>query len=88
MMRQWKWVFIAVGGVLVVGYGGLSYWLGGPRDAYGFLRYALPQWRNGELKVGDRAPDARLVTLDGRGSFHIRDKIGAKPLVLVFGSYT
>lgn len=81
--------------ILLVGFGGLCYWLGGPRDAYGFLRYALPQWKRGDLRVGDRAPDARLVSLDGRGRFHLRDRIGAtsktgekRPLVLVFGSYT
>jgi hypothetical protein len=87
-MSRYKWLVVAVVGVLALGYGTLSYFMGGPRDAYGFLRYALPQWRDGDLKVGDRAPDARLVSLDGRATFHIRDRIGAKPLVLVFGSYT
>jgi hypothetical protein len=87
-MRRWKWILLAFVGVLVLAYGTLSYFMGGPRDVYGFLRYALPQWHRGELKVGDRAPDARLVSLDGHATFRIRDRLTARPLVLVFGSYT
>lgn len=74
--------------VLGAGYGVLSYLMGGPRDVYGFLRYALPQWRDGNLHVGDRAPDVRLLALDGQSTFHLSDRIGQRPLVLVFGSYT
>lgn len=62
--------------------------MGGPRDVYGFLRYALPQWREGNLKVGDRAPDAQVYSLDGRTAMYLRDDIGKRPLVLIFGSYT
>ena len=87
-MRRGKWTLFAVVGALVLAYGALSYVTGGPQNVYGFLRYALPQWHRGELKVGDRAPDARLVSLDGRGTFHIRDRLTARPLILVFGSYT
>ena len=35
--------------------------MGGPRDVYGFLRYALPQWHRGDLRVGERAPNVRLM---------------------------
>jgi hypothetical protein len=42
----------------------------------------------GDLRVGDRARDAKLYSLDGASTFHIRERIGAKPLVLIFGSYT
>jgi hypothetical protein len=42
----------------------------------------------GTLKPGDDAPDARLVALDGSTRFHIRERIGARPLVIIFGSYT
>jgi hypothetical protein len=59
-----------------------------PRDVYGFLRYAIPQWRNGSLRVGDPAPDVRLLALDGQSTFHLRDRLGRPPLVLSFGSYT
>jgi hypothetical protein len=83
-----KRLLVAVGALLVLGFGALSYLMGGPRDAYGFLRYALPQWRSGELKVGDPAPDVELVALDGSSRFRLHDKIGSRPLVLIFGSYT
>jgi len=62
--------------------------MGSPRDLYGFLRYALPEWHRGDLHVGDPAPDAPLYALDGHSTFRIRDRIGARPLVLIFGSYT
>ncbi len=61
---------------------------GGPKDVYGMLRYALPHMHRGTLKVGDDAPDARLLALDGANHFHIRERIGARPLVVIFGSYT
>ncbi len=64
---------------------GLAIWIG-PRNIVGFLRYGS-QRREGALKVGDRAPDVALGTLDG-GVAHLADFIGAKPLVIVFGSYT
>jgi len=62
--------------------------MGGPRDVYGFLPYALPQWYRGDLQVGDRAPDVRRMNIDGQTTFHLRDRIGQRPLVLVFGSYS
>jgi len=61
---------------------------GSPKDAYGMLRYALPHMHRGTLKAGDDAPDARLVTLDGTASFHLRERTAGRPLVLVFGSFT
>ena len=83
-----KKIVIAVGLVLALAFGALSWMMGGPKDAYGFLRYAAPQWRAGELKVGDKAPDVQLLSLDGRTRFSLREKVGPKPLVLIFGSYT
>ena len=59
----------------------------GPRDAYGLIRYGT-QRREGKLKPGDRAPDASLVSLDGKTPLRISERIGRKPLVLVFGSFT
>src|SRR6516225_7050178 len=61
---------------------------GSPKDAYGMVRYALPHMRRGTLQVGSDAPDARLVALDGINHFHIRERLGRRPLVLVFGSFT
>lgn len=88
MKRFWKWVAYTLGALLLLAYAGLSYLAGGPKDAYGMLRYALPHMHRGTLKVGSDAPDARLVALDGTNHFHIRGRTGARPLVLVFGSFT
>jgi len=52
------------------------------------LRYALPHMHRGNLRVGEDAPDARLVALDGVSRFHLRERVGKRPLVLIFGSYT
>ena len=88
MSLFWKWA-IGVGLALVlIAFVGLSLMAGSPKDAYGMVRYALPHMHRGKLKVGDDAPDARLVALNGSGHFHIRERTGAKPLVLVFGSFT
>jgi len=83
-----KWMAIALVVILVLGYGALSYMMGGPRDVYGFLRYALPHWHRGDLRVGNAAPNVELISLDGESRFAIRDRIGQRPLVLIFGSYT
>lgn len=87
-VRWWKWVLIVFLAVLTITYGALSYVMGGPRDVYGFLRYALPHWHRGDLRVGNVAPDVELVALDGHSRFALRDRIGQRPLVLIFGSYT
>jgi hypothetical protein len=87
-MRAVKWATIVLVAILVIGFAMGCYFMGSPRDLYGFLRYALPQWHRGDLHVGDSAPDAPLFALDGQSSFRIHDRIGARPLVLIFGSYT
>jgi len=74
--------------LFIVAFIGLSLMAGSPKDAYGMVRYALPHMHRGRLKVGDDAPDARLVALNGSDHFHLRERTGAKPLVLVFGSFT
>lgn len=73
---------------MVLAYVGLSILAGGPKDAIGMLRFALPYMHRGKLKVGDSAPDAQLVALDGATRFHIRERSNRRPLVLVFGSFT
>lgn len=88
MNRFWKWTFGVLAGLLVAAFIVLSVLAGSPRDAYGMVRYALPHMHRGTLKPGDDAPDARLVALDGTSHFHIRERTGARPLVLIFGSYT
>ena len=83
-----KWVLVGIGVLLILCAGVLMYFMGGPADAYGFLRFALPQWNKGELRAGDKAKDVELLTLDGKSRFHLQERIGARPLVLIFGSYT
>jgi len=58
----------------------------GPRNVLGMMRY--DQRQEGRLRVGDAAPDVDLVALDGAHSLRLKDSVGGKPLVLVFGSYT
>jgi hypothetical protein len=84
-----KKLFIA-GGVLVVLVTGALTLAAGPhpRDWWGLVRYALPRMHKGDLKVGDLAPDALLVSLDGSERIPLRGKLAGKPLVLVFGSFT
>ena len=88
MNRLWKWTAVIFGVLLVAAFGALSYMAGSPKDVYGMVRYALPHMHRGTLKVGSDAPDARIVALDGTSRFHIRERTGARPLVLVFGSFT
>ena len=83
-----KWALLSLGALVVLAYVGLSFMAGGPKDALYMVRYALPHMHRGNLKTGDEAPDARLVALDGTTRFHIRERTGGKPLVLVFGSFT
>jgi hypothetical protein len=84
----WKWTIGILLVLLVGAFIGLSVMAGSPKDAYGMVRYALPHMHRGKLKVGDDAPDARLVALDGNEHFHIRERTNGRPLVLVFGSFT
>jgi hypothetical protein len=88
MSRFWKWTLGTFLGLVVLAFAGLSFMAGSPRDVYGLVRYALPHMRRGRLNPGDDAPDVRLLALDGSNYFHLRERTGARPLVLVFGSYT
>lgn len=84
-MRTWKKVALGVA-IAILAAGGAAVAFIGPRNVIGMIRYDKRE--EGRLKVGDPAPDVRLVALDGRTPVHISDKIGPRPLVLVFGSYT
>jgi hypothetical protein len=88
MKRFLKWFAGVLAVLFLAAFTVLSFMAGSPKDAYGMARYALPHMHRGNLKVGSDAPDARLVALDGTSHFHIREKTGARPLVLVFGSFT
>jgi hypothetical protein len=58
----------------------------GPRNVVGMIRY--DHRKEGDLKPGVAAPDVALVSLDGKTPVRISERVGGKPLVLVFGSYT
>lgn len=83
-----KWTGIGFAGLLVAVYVGLAVMAGSPRDVYGMVRYAFPHMHRGKLHAGDDAPDVRLLALDGSSHFHLRERAGPRPLVLIFGSYT
>jgi hypothetical protein len=84
----WKCTIGIVFALLLVAFIGLSYMAGSPKDAYGMVRYAWPHMHSGKLKVGDDGPDVQLVALDGANRFHLRERTGARPLVVIFGSFT
>ncbi len=88
MSRFWKWMLGSILGLVVIAFAGLSFMAGSPKDVYGMVRYALPHMHRGKLHPGDDAPDVRLLALDGSSHFHLRERTGAKPLVIVFGIYT
>lgn len=64
--------------------GAAAYWIG-PRNIIGMLRY--DRRRDGDLRVGDRAPDVVLTRSDGTTA-PLLDFLTGKPLILIFGSYT
>ncbi|HUR79479.1 MAG TPA: deiodinase-related protein, partial [Thermoanaerobaculia bacterium] len=68
----------------VVVAGGVAVAKIGPRNVIGMIRY--DQRRDGDLKVGDRAPAAMLVALDGKSRQPLLE--AGKPAVLIFGSFT
>jgi hypothetical protein len=82
------WIGVSLGALLLIAFVALSVMAGGPKDALYMVRYALPHMHRGNLKVGDSAPDAKLFALNGTETFHVRQRTGGKPLVLVFGSFT
>ena len=50
-----------------------------------------PLWmraRQGNLRVGDQAPDFALPRLDGSGAVRLSAELRERPVVLIFGSYT
>jgi hypothetical protein len=86
--KMWIWIAVGFGTVLLLVFIGLSVMAGSPKDAYGMVRYALPHMHRGNLKVGDEAPDPRVLALDGTQTFHVRERLNRRPLVLIFGSFT
>jgi hypothetical protein len=81
---MWKKIVLGVLAV-VLGVAAFMVWKIGPRNVVGMIRY--DQRRDGDLKVGDRAPEVALVGLDGKSRVPLVAGRG-KPLVLIFGSFT
>jgi hypothetical protein len=50
------------------------------------IRYS--QRHEGDLVVGDKAPDVVLTALDGISAVRLHERIGGRPSVLIFGSCT
>jgi len=84
-MRVFRKILLAVVGLAVV-VAAFFVWRIGPRNVIGMIRY--DQRKEGALKPGDAAPDVTLVSLDGTTPMRVSERMGGKPLVLVFGSYT
>ena len=82
---MWKKILLTAIALLVIA-GAVVVWKIGPSNIIGMLRY--DQRREGDLKVGDRAPDVLLHTLDGQSQTSILARPESQPLVLVFGSFT
>lgn len=80
-----KKVLLAIGAIVVLAASVMVAKIG-PRNVIGMIRY--DQRRQGDLKVGDRAPDAMLTALDGKQNVQLLRDRGGKPLVLIFGSFT
>lgn len=81
---MWKKVLLVLAALVVVA-GGVIVAQIGPRNVVGMIRY--DQRRDGALRVGDRAPAAMLVALDG-SSRRPMFELAGKPTVLIFGSFT
>ncbi len=80
-----KRVFLWIAGVVLLLVVGAALFIG-PRNIAGLIRYGHTEL--GMLRVGDRAPDVVLLSLDGKTRSHLREYVGSKPLVVVFGSFT
>ncbi|MCI0411386.1 hypothetical protein L0222_01140 [bacterium] len=83
---MWKKILLGILALLLLAGGAFVYWIGGPSMVIGMIRY--DQREEGRLRVGDRAPDVPLLSLDGKNQLQLSSFIGPKPLVLVFGSFT
>ena len=85
-MRLWTKIVIGVAALALLALGGFTYMVGGPRNLIGMIRY--DQREEGRLKVGDKAPDVTMLALDGKTPVKLSERLGGKPTVLVFGSFT
>ena len=85
-VKLWKRIGIGLGVVALLALCAFTYMVGGPRNLIGMLRY--DQRQEGRLRVGDHAPDVALLALDGTTPVRLSERLGGKPTVLIFGSFT
>lgn len=84
---MWKKVLIGVVALLVVGAAGLYGYY--QAMVNGLIRYNEYDIRTeGQLQVGDLAPDLELARVEGEGATLLSELYREKPVVLAFGSYT
>jgi hypothetical protein len=83
-MKLLRWTGVAIVSLIVLGIAAALILIG-PRNVIGMLRY--DQRDEGTLTVGSEFRNVELVALDGTHQ-QIRDWIGRKPVVLIFGSFT
>lgn len=58
----------------------------GPKNIVGMIRY--DQRQEGNLRIGDHAPDVELLSLDGKTPVRLTQHLGGRPCIVVFGSFT
>jgi hypothetical protein len=76
---------LAMAGLIALAVAAAAIWIG-PRNVIGFVRYGARQ--EGNLHVGDVAPDVALVATDGATPIKLLERVHDRPLVVVFGSFT
>jgi hypothetical protein len=73
-------------GVVVLGFAAFVVAKIGPSNVVGMLRWDTR--REGALRIGSAAPDVVLHAVAGPGTTRLAQRIGPRPLVLIFGSFT
>ena len=82
-----KRAVIAVVLIAAVGYAGKWAYFEAVKRAW--IRYNEYDIRSeGQLRVGDLAPDLELAKVEGEGTVKLSDLYREKPVILAFGSYT
>ena len=101
--KRWFRILIAAVALYAILLGGLWVAMFQPIETFGRVMSKMPvpavfivfpfkyMWlvaRRGHLSVGDPAPDFSLQTVDKQKRVDLASFRGARPVVLVFGSYT
>ena len=84
-MTRTKKVLLGIATLLIAGAAAIVGSMG-PSNVIGMLRY--DQRAEGQLKVGDMAPDVTLVAIDAGRQEKLLAHVGGRPLVVIFGSFT